>query len=738
MTNPYIKSIAFSSASLEQVFNDHASSLWCANGRLSGFSPNPVPSIAAYPGFTDLGSGNVQVSVILSTVPSERSDTASTQYSLCMANGIVLKVEGDVSFSQVLTGAIGSLASQDLVIYVEFDENPESDPVFDISIESLIDAAPEGKAKLAKFDSASLSWIAMPSVSVGSVFKSAIEAITSRGGFVASQSSDRSLSVGPGVVITSFGRIVNTSIRPVNLDFFTNPDSLTYIYPLTPASGTVYRHDSLYVVDQGDETLPPKFQIVYGKDVKTTVDAVANVVPSKDPDLVPLASFIVSVTSTAVRKIQKVIDARPVLNWQTDSVASSAPVIVAPIEVFTDRQGGIAFTITDSDSNNTEWEVGVYSSSDPAQLKVQRLVFGRRQPVITQLFSSPATPGLREFTPTTAQFVPKPYLNKSSVKIITLVNGLSTDILRDDRFDVKLDFFYGNFYEIDSSNKGIKILDASVPDFTSSQTFSVEYKQVLPFAAYGSDGTRYDQLAADFANHISASNAAAHTSSNILYDNSDQVVDFLPDSVSSQEFLNVVARKAFGVLGETALQTKFVIPIKLTGTVIAWDRTGFPTIPLYKQYDRPDLEILITQVGGRAAKFVSLKSGTVQGITFAFTAYGTGGASSSYGVALGPGDPASGEIISGSGTLSIYKSSSPSTPTAISVNFYQTRAASSLVGGRIVYGAFGTATTGATDLNIPVLIGEEVWAILDFPSLSSTDAAGRTFIDGQLLISMAS
>lgn len=500
MTAPiFTKNIKFESEFVQTIFNDVSGALMSINGRLNGFFPTAVGGDVGTPGIssTSVGVGTFARAITVNLLPPTTADDlrfgiSNPQLtSYAVANGVLLKTDHGIALNPVLVSVTvietTTLTSPDpLTIYVTYDDSSAA-PTFSVKRQSAIDANPQTIAKLAYYDPTSQTWQPSQQVAMAGLVEAVTSTIGKFGGFTVAAAGTQTLQINPGTIVGSYGRIISNTIR------------LMATQPLAAAGK--FRKDLLVVNDPFSETASPTFTVLKGDTEGAGITITSPTPRPTSPTQVPLAEILMSDT-----EISALADARPIQAWQTDAMMQALPMAFAQMKVVC-VQPGIIMTDTTQSVNET-WSVSIFRALTPTGgVGAGKLAFGVVGLMQSRSFAGPAGPGA--FTPDqTTQFPPSPYISSSTFKVISHQGGGSIDVTANPLYAIKFDFLGGVF-----ATNGITTQFAFEP-------IEVQYQQVATVFAIDDDGTVHLPALDLFYAHIAAANPAAHTATNIVYNNS--------------------------------------------------------------------------------------------------------------------------------------------------------------------------------------------------------------------------
>lgn len=484
------KFIDFQSEFTQQIFNAAFGALWSINGRLNGFVPVAVGG-GSTPGIVSTtNGGNVtRVITVNLTTPATPDDYrgATQTTSFAIANGVILKSDADYLVNTTLVEPVANTLQDvdPLVIYVTYDDVSLA-PVFGVKRESVIDAGPTLMAKLCDYSPVSQTWVPRDAVSMAGVFTAVESFLLKHGGFVVAEETESTISVSPGTIVGSYGRIINGSIQLASI-------------PALPSAGML-RKDLVVVTDPVDEaSTTPLITIIPGIEDAAVTAATSPPKPTS-PSQIPIAELWVGAAGIGIKEI---IDSRPIQSWQTDAMMQMLPQAFSQLKV-TCVQPGVTMTDTTSGSS-TSWSVSIFRALlAGGGAGVSKLVFGIVSNTITKAFVQLGAPAT--FTPTSTQFSPAPYTVQSTFKVLSA----SVDVTNVPAYAIKYDFLNGVFQTVTSQN--------------ANEIFEVHYQTVNALFAVDDDGTVHLPALDLFYNHIDPANSAAHTSFNITHNNTTSPV----------------------------------------------------------------------------------------------------------------------------------------------------------------------------------------------------------------------
>lgn len=530
----FSKTVTFNSEFVQQIFNEAHGALWAVNGRLSGFFPFPTGGDSGTPGIssTTIGGGSTARIVTMTLQPPATADDkrfapGGQTTSFALANGVVLKEDAPVAISATWIDPPGTVLTDadPLTVYAAYDDSAAA-PAFAVARQSVIDASPQTSAKLAFYDPSTQTWLPTAQISLGGVFEAAQSVLTTHGGFNIILAGPQTLQVQPGTIIGNYGRIINGTIQ--------------LIPTLTLPTGGTFRKDLLVVTDPFDEAdTSPSINLLMGSDeFGTSAAAVAAAAPRVTvPAQVPLAEIIMYNAGAGALGVLKIIDIRPIQVWQTDAMMQALPQAFSQLRVNC-LQPGIALTDTTPSQPNKTWSVAVFRGFGGGGFNGSKMVFGLVGPVQSRLFTGPLVPGA--FTPDPAsQFPPAPYILQSSFRVISQPSTPGAeDVTNDPLYNVRFDFLNGVFQA------------GGIVSQQVTEVFQTDFQQVAALFAVDEDGTIHLPAIDLLLAHIAPTNPAAHTSSNIAYNNAAGPIPGLTNpTVSVQTAIAALATAAGGAGG---------------------------------------------------------------------------------------------------------------------------------------------------------------------------------------------
>lgn len=567
----FSKIISFNSQFTQQIFNEAHGALWAVNGRLSGFHPSPTSEAATITSVSVSGGTNRTISLTLippGTADDLRFPPAGQTTSFCLANGVLLKSDAVVPVSITFFDTLTLGDQNRIVIYAQYD-GTSAVPQFLAARESVLDASPTTVAKLAVFDPDSRTWEAAAQVSFGGLFKEVQAALRLFGGFFVTEETSTTLAISPGTIIGSFGRIINGTIQLAAV-------------PTLPVTAGDKRKDLVVVVDPYDEeNTSPTILVLRGKEEGPLITISSAGPRPTAANQVPIAEILVQNTTGIIQ----VVDIRPVQAWQTDVMSQALPQAFGQLLVNC-VQPGFALTDTTQDANQT-WSVSVFRSLSPSgPPDGSKLVFGITGGLTNRSFIGPSSFG--PFVPhLVTQFPPTPYILGSSFQVISQPGTVNERNVTDDpAYAIVFDYQDGVFVGMTST--------------INNEVFRVNYQQVSALFAIDDDGTvnlpALDLLYA----HLAPANPAAHTASNIAYNNAaGPIPGVSPPSVSTQTAIAALAAAA----SAPAAAAPFVLQISAEHDITLAIATLGYGISQFCGIITPSRTFTITEIGATVGIF---------------------------------------------------------------------------------------------------------------------------------------